>query len=105
MTEDILQIQAAHALKPGWDNYKPTAKAALRDESTQIQQWLVYVAANADQQRKAVVISDERRAADRKADKAGGLYLALAGTLVRPDGGVDDSREYELTAADGIQSK
>ena len=32
---------------------------------------------------------------DRKVDKAGGLYLALAGTLVRPDG-VDDSREYTL---------
>lgn len=32
---------------------------------------------------------------DRKADKAGGLYLALAGTLVRPDD-VDDSREYTL---------
>lgn len=33
---------------------------------------------------------------DRKADKAGGLYLALAGTLVRPDDDVDDSREYTL---------
>lgn len=36
------------------------------------------------------------RSTDRKADKAGGLYLALAGTLVRPDDDVDDSREYTL---------
>ena len=92
--------QAAHLLKPVWDNYKPSAKAALRDESTQIQQWLEYVTTNIlmeqalstlglttivqeleqynnqviqlmdqraaeRQQRKAVVIADERKAADR----------------------------------------
>ena len=39
--------QAAQTLKTGWDIYKPTAKAALRDESTQVQQWLEYVHAHA----------------------------------------------------------
>ena len=38
--------QAAQTLKTGWDIYKPTAKAALRDESTQVQQWLEYVHAH-----------------------------------------------------------
>ena len=42
--------QAAHKLKPVWDNYKPSAKAALRDESTQIQQWLEYVTENLQQE-------------------------------------------------------
>ena len=41
--------QAAQTLKTGWDIYKPTAKAALRDESTQVQQWLEYVHAHAAQ--------------------------------------------------------
>ena len=41
--------QAAQTLKTGWDIYKPTAKAALRDESTQVQQWLEYVQAHAAQ--------------------------------------------------------
>ena len=40
---------AAQMLKTGWDIYKPTAKAALRDESTQVQQWLEYVHARAAQ--------------------------------------------------------
>ena len=105
--------QAAHTLKPGWDNYKPTAKAALRDESTQIQQWLEYVAAHAEQQqalttlglttivqelekynnqviqlmderaaerqqRKAVVIADERKAADRATKNADKMMNAYA---------------------------
>ena len=42
--------QAAQTLKTGWDIYKPSAKAALRDESTQVQQWLEYVHAHAAQQ-------------------------------------------------------
>ena len=41
--------RAAQTLKVGWDLYKPSAKAALRDESTQIQQWLEYVLANQEQ--------------------------------------------------------
>lgn len=221
--------QAAHLLKPVWDNYKPSAKAALRDESTQIQQWLEYVTTNIlmeqalstlglttivqeleqynnqviqlmdqraaeRQQRKAVVIADERKAADRatkncdkmlnahalmdndaqcfevlitnltadqtewrqryeahqrtakrvsvkstivgnhlysvsrgwtwaqliddgkallaidieddsriistdkKAEKAGGLYLALAGVLVKPTDDIDVDKEYQLIA-------
>ena len=221
--------QAAHLLKPVWDNYKPSAKAALRDESTQIQQWLEYVTTNIlmeqalstlglttivqeleqynnqviqlmdqraaeRQQRKAVVIADERKAADRatkncdkmlnahalmdndaqcfevlitnltadqtewrqryeahqrtakrvsvkstivgnhlysvsrgwtwaqliddgkallaidieddtriistdkKAEKAGGLYLALAGALVKPTDDIDVDKEYQLIA-------
>ena len=221
--------QAAHTLKPVWDNYKPSAKAALRDESTQIQQWLEYVTTNMQmeqalstlglttivqeleqynnqviqlmdqraaerQQRKAVVIADERKAADRatkncdkmlnahalmdndaqrfevlitnltadqtewrqryeahqrtakrvsvkstvvgnhlysvsrgwtwvqliddgkallaidieddtriistdkKAEKAGGLYLALAGALVKPTDDIDVDKEYQLIA-------
>jgi hypothetical protein len=32
-------------------------------------------------------------------------YRLLSITADRPDDDVDDSREYELTAADGIQSK
>ena len=32
--------QAAQKVKAGLDLYKPSSKAALRDESTQIQQWL-----------------------------------------------------------------
>ena len=38
------------------------------------------------------------RSTDRKADKAGGLYLALAGNLVRPDDDIDAEKEYELIA-------
>lgn len=37
---------AAERMKKGLDIYKPSAKAALRDESTQIQQWLQYVDSN-----------------------------------------------------------
>ena len=221
--------QAAHKLKPVWDNYKPSAKAALRDESTQIQQWLEYVTENLQQEqalntlgltqivqeleqynnqviqlmdqraterqyRKSIVIADDRKAADRatkncdkmlnahalmdddpqrfaaliegltadqtewrqrydahqrtakrvsvkstivgnhlysvsrgwtweqliddgkallaidaeddtriistdkKAEKAGGLYLALAGVLVKPTDDIDTDKEYQLIA-------
>ena len=221
--------QAAHKLKPVWDNYKPSAKAALRDESTQIQQWLEYVTENLQQEqalntlgltqivqeleqynnqviqlmdqraaerqyRKSIVIADDRKAADRatkncdkmlnahalmdddpqrfaaliegltadqtewrqrydahqrtakrvsvkstivgnhlysvargwtwaqliedgkalldidveqpdriistdkKAEKAGGLYLALDGVLVRPTDDIDTDKEYQLSA-------
>ena len=221
--------QAAHKLKPVWDNYKPSAKAALRDESTQIQQWLEYVSTNMQQEqalttlglttivqeleqynnqviqlmdqraterqyRKSIVIADDRKAADRatkncdkmlnahalmdddpqrfqaliegltadqtewrqrydahqrtakrvsvkstivgnhlysvargwtwaqliedgkalldidveqpdriistdkKAEKAGGLYLALAGVLVKPTDDIDTDKEYQLVA-------
>ena len=221
--------QAAHKLKPVWDNYKPSAKAALRDESTQIQQWLEYVSTNMQQEqalttlglttivqeleqynnqviqlmdqraterqyRKSIVIADDRKAADRatkncdkmlnahalmdddpqrfqaliegltadqtewrqrydahqrtakrvsvkstivgnhlysvargwtwaqliedgkalldidveqpdriistdkKAEKAGGLYLALAGVLVKPTDDIDTDKEYQLIA-------
>ena len=221
--------QAAHKLKPVWDNYKPSAKAALRDESTQIQQWLEYVGTDLQQEqalttlglttivqeleqynnqviqlmdqraaerqyRKSIVIADDRKAADRatkncdkmlnahalmdddpqrfqaliegltadqtewrqrydahqrtakrvsvkstivgnhlysvargwtwaqliedgkalldidveqpdriistdkKAEKAGGLYLALAGVLVKPTDDIDTDKEYQLIA-------
>ena len=35
--------QAAQKVKAGLDLYKPSSKAALRDESTQIQQWLQFI--------------------------------------------------------------
>ena len=37
------------------------------------------------------------RSTERKADKAGGLYLALAGTLVQPDGGGTDGGDSDVT--------
>ena len=42
--------QAALTAKQGWDLYKPSAKAALRDESTQIQQWIEFVHQSATQE-------------------------------------------------------
>jgi DNA-binding TFAR19-related protein (PDSD5 family) len=35
---------------------------------------------------------------DKKAEKAGGLYLALAGTLVKPTDDIDTDKEYQLIA-------
>ena len=35
---------------------------------------------------------------DKKAEKAGGLYLALAGTLVKPTDDIDADKEYQLIA-------
>ena len=35
---------------------------------------------------------------DKKAEKAGGLYLALAGVLVRPTDDIDTDMEYQLIA-------
>ena len=78
---------AAQKLKTGWDIYKPTAKAALRDESTQIQQWLEYVHARAvqgaaladlgltqivadlEQQNNEVIRLMDERAAERQQQK------------------------------------
>ena len=57
MTDAMLKMdgmpekqQAAQTVRTGLDIYKPSSKAALRDESTQIQQWLEYVNANPAQQ-------------------------------------------------------
>ena len=33
---------------------------------------------------------------DKKAEKAGGLYLALAGVLVKPTDDIDTEKEYQL---------
>ena len=35
---------------------------------------------------------------DKKAEKAGGLYLALAGVLVKPTDDIDTDKEYQLIA-------
>ena len=105
--------QAAQTLKTGWDIYKPTAKAALRDESTQVQQWLEYVHAHAAQgaalaelgltqivadleqqnnevirlmderaaerqQQKTIVLADDRRMADRAMKSCDRVLNALA---------------------------
>jgi hypothetical protein len=35
---------------------------------------------------------------DKKAEKAGGLYLALDGTLVKPTDDIDTDKEYQLIA-------
>ena len=41
---------------------------------------------------------------DKKALKAGGLYLALAGVLVKPTDDVDAEKEYVLVPVDGGSS-
>lgn len=41
---------------------------------------------------------------DKKAEKAGGLYLALKGALVNPTDDVDTEKEYQLIAIDGGSS-
>ena len=173
---------AALILKGLVDIYKPSAKLALRDESTQVDQWLqaliqlsedrkdtdrcmrnffrmmdAVACVDANEQRYLVILGrlqqdqtewrqryDEyRRSAkrvsvkssivgnhlysvscgwtwaqliddgkallaidteddtriistDKKAEKAGGLYLALAGTLVKPTDDIDTDKEYQL---------
>lgn len=80
--------QAALTAKVGWDLYKPTAKAALRDESTQIQQWLEYLALHPEEQQALatlgltqivqemeqwndrVIALMDQRAADRQAQRS-----------------------------------
>lgn len=51
----------------------------------------------------AIDTDDDTRiiSTDKKAEKAGGLYLALKGVLVSPTDDIDADKEYELVAADG----
>ena len=46
----------------------------------------------------AIDTEDDTRiiSTDKKAEKAGGLYLALAGTLVKPTDDIDTDKEYQL---------
>ena len=46
----------------------------------------------------AIDIEDDTRivSTDKKAEKAGGLYLALAGVLVKPTDDIDVDKEYQL---------
>ena len=48
----------------------------------------------------AIDAEDDTRiiSTDKKAEKAGGLYLALAGVLVRPTDDIDTEKEYQLIA-------
>ena len=48
----------------------------------------------------AIDAEDETRivSTDKKAEKAGGLYLALAGALVKPNDDIDTDKEYQLIA-------
>ena len=48
----------------------------------------------------AIDAEDDNRiiSTDKKAEKAGGLYLALAGVLVRPTDDIDTEKEYQLIA-------
>ena len=115
--------QAAQKVKAGLDLYKPSLKAALRDESTQIQQWLQLIdedvqqdqaiqtlglkqivqeleqynnevirlmdlRATERQYRKSIVIADDRKAADRATKNCDRMLSALA--LVD-----DDPRHFE----------
>ena len=48
----------------------------------------------------AIDTEDDTRiiSTDKKAEKAGGLYLALAGVLVKPTDDIDTEKEYQLVA-------
>ena len=48
----------------------------------------------------AIDAEDDTRiiSTDKKAEKAGGLYLALAGVLVKPTDDIDTEKEYQLIA-------
>ena len=55
-----------------------------------------------DDGKALLAIDDEQPArivsTDKKAEKAGGLYLALAGVLVKPTDDIDVDKEYQLIA-------
>ena len=51
----------------------------------------------------AIDAEDDTRivSTDKKAEKAGGLYLALKGVLVKPTDDIDTDKEYQLIALPG----
>ena len=120
--------QAAETMKQLLDFYKPTAKMALRDETTQIQQWhqafeqsivqesaaqelgLTQIIAQmitkdtevetlmGERDEESAQKADVQLAADRKAKKTGGLCIALKGAPFSPADEVDAEKEYGLVS-------
>ena len=95
-----------------YDEYRRTAKR-VSVKSTIVGNHLYSVSrgwtwAQLIEDGKALLAIDEEDdtrivSTDKKAEKAGGLYLALKGALVNPTDDVDTEKEYQLIPADGSQ--
>ena len=95
-----------------YDEYRRTAKR-VSVKSTIVGNHLYSVSrgwtwAQLIEDGKALLAIDEEDdtrivSTDKKAEKAGGLYLALKGALVNPTDDVDTEKEYQLIPADSSQ--